>query len=304
MNRWITIWRIMQAGARNFFRNAWLSIAATVMMVITLSVMMGALILNMSLNDTLNDVTKKIDIAIYLKDQIKPKTVEKLTTEVKADPNVASTLYVSKVDALARYREQNKDNPELLEAISERENPLPSSIEVKVKDLEQIDPIIKITQKEDYLPYIQDTSYGEKRKETIERIANIKQFLITAGLSASLVFAAVAILIIFNTIRIAIFSRSDEIQIMRLIGATNGFIRGPFIFEAMFDGAVAGTITLILAYVFIFTGTSKIINYVNFNNTITLFENYWTLVGLGVIFTGMIIGVISSVLAMTRYLKL
>lgn len=304
MNKWITLWRIAQAGTRNFFRNAWLSIAATVMMVITLSVMLGAIILNMALNDTLDVVTNKIDIAIYFKDQIKPRTITKLATVVKTDPNVTATHFVSKEDALARYRNQNKDNPALLEAISERENPLPSSLEIKVKDLQQIDPIIRVTKDIDYLPYISDTSLGEDRKKVIDRIGNIKQFLITAGLGASIIFASVAILIIFNTIRIAIFSRSDELQIMRLIGATNGFIRGPFIFEAMFNGAVAATITLILAYVTIYTGAPKIINYVSFSHTINLFENYWALVGLGTIAVGMLIGVISSILAMARYLKL
>jgi cell division transport system permease protein len=304
MDRWITLWRIMQAGTRNFFRNAWLSIAATVMMVVTLTVVLGAIILNVALNDTLGEVTKKIDIAIFFEDVATESDAKQLETDLRKDPNVTDVLYVSKTDALARYREQNKDNPALLEAINERENPLPSSLEVRVKDLKMVDPILELTKQEDYIPLIQDTSLGEDRKKTIERIANIKQFLLTAGLAASIVFAAVAILIIFNTIRIAIFSRSDELGIMRLIGATNSFIRGPFLFEAMLDGAVAAVITLVIVYITIFTGAPKVINYVNFNDTITFFENHWTLVGLGTIASGMLIGTISSVLAMVRYLKL
>lgn len=304
MRRWITTWRVMQAGTRNFFRNAWLSIAAIAMMVITLTVILGSIILNIALNDTLDEVTNKIDIAIYFNDEVTTETVEQIQQDLQNDPNVTGTVYISKDQALSRYRDQNRDNPELLEAINERENPLPSSLEVRVSDLKQIDGIIAITQDEDYLASIQETSLGEDRKKTIDRIANIKEFLITAGLGASVIFAGVAILIIFNTIRIAIFSRSDEIQIMRLIGATNSFIRGPFIWEAMLDGIVAATITLVVAYMAIFAGATKIINYVNFSSTITIFENYWTLVGIGVIALGMLIGVVSSVLAMTRYLKL
>src|SRR5687767_7358531 len=116
---WITIWRVMQAGTRNFFRNAWLSIAATAMMVITLSVMLGAIILNVALNDTLDDVTRKIDVAVFLNDSATEEDARQLEADVKTDPNVTDTIFVSKQMALERYRDQHKDNPELLEAISE-----------------------------------------------------------------------------------------------------------------------------------------------------------------------------------------
>lgn len=303
-NQLITLWRIVVAGTRNFFRNAWLSIAATAVMVVTLSVMLSAVILNSALNDTLKDVTNKIDIAIFFTDTSSSEQVDSLTGRLKSDPNVQTVRYVSKAQALERYQRQNKDNPELLEAISERENPLPQSLEVQVKDLQNIESIIMLTQEDEYLPVIQDTSLGKDRQKTIQRIASINGFLTKAGLAASLVFAVIAVLIIFNTIRMAIFSRGEEIQIMRLIGGTNWFIRGPFVFEAMLDGIVAAVISLVIAYVMLFYGGPKLLSYVDFSDTLLFFERNWTLVGLATMFGGMLIGTLSSGLAMIKYLKL
>src|SRR5688572_18009221 len=113
IQRFITIWRIMVAGTRNFFRNAWLSIAATAVMVVTLTVMLSAIILNFALNDTIKQVTTKIDISIFIKDGASAEQITGFQNELKKIDNVQSIHYVSKNEALIRYREQNKNNPEL-----------------------------------------------------------------------------------------------------------------------------------------------------------------------------------------------
>lgn len=303
-SRLITLWRAARAGARNFIRNGWLNTAATAVMTVTLTLILTAVILNLALNDTLKDVTQKIDIAIFFEENVSQQDIDTLDNELKSMPNVASTAYVSKSEALARYREQNRDNLELLEAVTDAENPLPRSLEVRVRDLDDISAIVAITETENYRDLIQDTNFEEDRRKTIERIGSFKAFLTRAGIFASSVFAVIAILIIFNTIRIAIFSRREELEIMRLIGATNGFIRGPFIFEAMLDGLIAAVITLILAYGLIFGAGPKLLAYVNFSATLAFFEQYWTLTALLTIMLGLLIGVLSSRLAMARYLKL
>ena len=150
MRRLIMFWRIILAGGRNFLRNAWLSIAATVVMVITLTVMLSAIILNIALKDTLAQVTNRIDVAIFLEDTAKTEQINLLTARLQQLDNVQNTKFVSKTAALERYREQNQDNPELLEAVTEAENPLPPSIEVQVRDLKLIDTIIAVTEEEDY----------------------------------------------------------------------------------------------------------------------------------------------------------
>jgi len=302
--RLLMLSRVMLAGTRNFFRNAWLSVAATVVMMITLTIMLSAIVFNMALGDTLDQVTESIDIAIFFDDAAPRETVDELQSELEALDNVTAVHYVSKSEALERYRADNIGNPDILEAVTEAENPLPTSLEIQVKDLNLVDEIIILSQDERFLPIIDDTSLGEDRRRTIQRIADTRQFLISFGIVASLIFASISILIIFNTIRMAIFSRSEEIQIMRLIGATNGFIRGPFLFESVLDGIIAAALSLGITYLLLLKGAGRLVDFVNFESTLNFFTTMWPLVFVGTILAGMLLGIISSMLAMARYLKL
>ncbi len=305
IRRLLMLWRIIVAGTRNFFRNAWLSVAATTVMVITLTIILGAVVFNMALGDTLDRVTESIDIAIFLEDEAPMSTVVQLQQDLEDLENVTEVYYVSKEEALRRYRLDNIDNPDILDAVTEGSNPLPTSLEIQVQDLQLIDEIIMLTQESNYIPIIEDTSLGDDRRRTIERIADTRQFLITSGIVASLIFAGVSVLIIFNTIRMAIFARGDEISIMRLVGATNGFIRGPFLFEAILDGLLAATISLGLIYALLNRGATRIVNdFISFDGTIAFFSEQWPLVVLATLAAGALIGVISSMMAMVRYLKL
>lgn len=294
----------MVAGTRNFFRNAWLSVAATAVMVITLTIMLSAVVFNMALGDTLDQVTESIDVAIFFEDEAPRSTIDELQEELMRLENVTAVEYISKADALERYRRENIDNPDILEAVSESDNPLPRSLEIQVEDLNLIDELIILSQDERFVPAIEDTSLGDNRRTTIERIADTRQFLISFGVIASLIFATISILIIFNTIRMAIFARGDEIGIMRLVGATNGFIRGPFIFESVLDGIIAAGISLGIIYLGLLQGATRIVDFVNFENTLEFFTTMWPLVVIGTIAAGILLGIISSMMAMVRYLKL
>lgn len=294
----------MVAGTRNFFRNAWLSVAATAVMVITLTIMLSAVVFNMALGDTLDQVTESIDVAIFFEDEAPRSTIDELQEELMRLENVTAVEYISKADALERYRRENIDNSDILEAVSESDNPLPRSLEIQVEDLNLIDELIILSQDERFVPAIEDTSLGDNRRTTIERIADTRQFLISFGVIASLIFATISILIIFNTIRMAIFARGDEIGIMRLVGATNGFIRGPFIFESVLDGIIAAGISLGIIYLGLLQGATRIVDFVNFENTLEFFTTMWPLVVIGTIAAGILLGIISSMMAMVRYLKL
>lgn len=304
VRRLLMLWRIMVAGTRNFFRNAWLSVAATAVMVITLTIMLSAVVFNMALGDTLDQVTESIDVAIFFEDEAPRSTIDELQEELMRLENVTAVEYISKADALERYRRENIDNSDILEAVSESDNPLPRSLEIQVEDLNLIDELIILSQDERFVPAIEDTSLGDNRRTTIERIADTRQFLISFGVIASLIFATISILIIFNTIRMAIFARGDEIGIMRLVGATNGFIRGPFIFESVLDGIIAAGISLGIIYLGLLQGATRIVDFVNFENTLEFFTTMWPLVVIGTIAAGILLGIISSMMAMVRYLKL
>lgn len=299
--------RIMQAGSRNFGRNLWLSTAATVVMTVTLTVVAISFISNWALTSTIKGVTDKIDVSIYLKADITDAQVASFRTSLETDPNTASVVFVSVDQAVANYREQNKNNPQLLQALDVAGAALPPSLEVKTNNPNKLNGIIAIVNQPDNAKLLDPTappSYSGNRKTTIDRIVNFSNFFKSAGLLASLLFIVISILIIFNTIRMAIFTRRDEIEIMKLVGATKWFIRGPFIFEAALYGIIGGVVAVVLAYSLLLGGGPKLGSYIDINATINFFRSYPVLVVGGEILIGIAIGAFSSLLALSRYLKL
>lgn len=303
----ITFWRVLQAGGRNFMRNAWLSTAATAVMTVTLSIVVISFISNLALTSTIKGVTDKIDVSVYLKSGVTQAEVEAFTTSLKASPNVDNVIYLSEAQAIAQYREQNKTNKQLLAALDIAGNALPSSLQIKAKDPKKLDDITAVVEQPANKALLDPSappSYTGSRKTTIDKIVSFSNFFKSTGLVASGIFVIISTLIIFNTIRMAIFTRRDEIEIMKLVGATKWFIRGPFIVEAMLYGIIGAFIAVALSYVLLLGGGPKLGSYIDVASTIEFFRNYPLLI-LGVeTLIGIFIGMLSSLLAMSRYLKL
>src|SRR5437868_84519 len=133
-HRYITLERIIKNGFVNFGRNVWLAIAAIAMMGITLTILLFAIIANATFTHTIKDLTSHIDVVEYLKDNVTTVQRDKQMSELKQLPNVQSVKYTSKNDALKAYEQQNANNPTLLAAISETDNPLPASLTIKPVD--------------------------------------------------------------------------------------------------------------------------------------------------------------------------
>jgi cell division transport system permease protein len=303
----VTTARITKTGLRNFVRNAWLSTAATAVMTVTLTLVAVSYISNAALTSTIQQVVTKIDVSIYLKDTATPDQTKALQGKLEALPDVRGVKYVSKTDALNSYRQQNKDNPKLLEAISATDNPLPASFQVKARDPNKLTAITNLVNQPDVKPLLADhdaVSYSGDRKATIDKIIRTSNFFKATGLVASIIFVVISTLIIFNTIRMAIFTRREEIEIMRLVGATNWFIRGPFIFEAALYGIIAAVIALVVIYTVVLGAAPKLGSYIDTSSIVGFLQHNAILVGLAELLIGVLIGAVSSLFALTRYLKL
>lgn len=303
----ITTARITKTGLRNFIRNAWLSTAATAVMTVTLTLVAVSYISNAALSSTIKSVVDKIDVSVYLKDSDTPDQIKAFKAKLEQAPNVASVKYISKSDALAAYRKQNANNQKLLDAISETDNPLPASLQIKVKNQNQLGPITGIVNQPESKALIQDrdgVSYSGDRKATIDRIIKTSNFFQTTGLVASLMFVVISTLIIFNTIRMAIFTRREEIEIMKLVGATGWFIRGPFIFEAALYGIIAAVVALVVIYGVVLGFAPKLSSYIDTGSITKFLHNNIVWVVLIELLIGIAIGGLSSLFALKRYLKL
>jgi len=304
----ITFRRIIRTGCVNFVRNAWLGIAAMAVMLITLTIVLFSIIANATFSNTIKQITDKIDISVYLKDSVTTTQRDTLIAQIKHLDNVKSVNYISKDQALTNYKQQNANNLDLLLAISQTDNPLPASLEIKPKDVNKIGDIKSFLDKPEVQALQSDaTSYSGDRKAAVDKITHAAAFLRKAGIISMVVFAIISMLIIFNTIQMAIFNRRDEITIERLLGASTNFIRGPFIVESVLYGIISGTISVVLLNGLFVVSSSTLqasslglldINYANqyFGNHFWLFLTLQLAVGI-------FIGAASSLIATRRYLK-
>jgi len=308
MNRdFVTFRRVINAGALNFARNAWLAIAAMAVMIITLTIVLFSVITNATFSNTITQITDRIDVSIYLKDSTDQARGQAFSEELKSLPNVEGVKYLSKDQSLERYRQQNADNPELLNAINETDNPLPATIQVKPRDLDKIQEIRDFLNRPENANLWDDVSYRDDRKEAIDRIAHATDLLQRAGIVAVIVFAVISMLIIFNTIQMTIFNRREELTIMRLLGATTWYIRGPFVVETVIYGILSGVISVILINGLFIASSSALqassLGLLDINYAAEYFRaHFWLLLTMQLVL-GILIGAVSSILATRRYLK-
>ncbi|MEI6237598.1 MAG: permease-like cell division protein FtsX, partial [Candidatus Saccharibacteria bacterium] len=222
----ITLRRIFVAGIKDFFRNSWLSVAATAVMVVALVIILLTLVLNVTARNAITELSKNLKISVYFKDDAKQEDINKLRTKIDQSQYVAEINFISKEQAQKQFSESFQNDQKLLEGLAlVGSNSLPASLEISVSDLTKIKQVGEIPKKDDYKKIVESVSLGKTdAKKTIDRAASAQRFITLASLVAALIFVIVSMLIIFNTIRMAIFTRSEEIKIMKLIGATPGYI--------------------------------------------------------------------------------
>jgi cell division transport system permease protein len=308
MNRkLITFSRIVRTGIINFVRNAWLSIAAMAVMIITLTIVLFSVVTNATFNNTIAQITAKIDVSVYLKDSAPATEVNSLINGLKALPNVKGITYLDKQQALDAYKQQNAGNTQLINAINQADNPIPATIRIKPRDLNKIPDIQHALEANKYQLLIDQISYNGDRKAAIDKIAHATNLLKRAGIVAVIVFAIISVLIIFNTIQMAIFNRRDELTIMRLLGASTWYIRGPFVVEAITYGIISALASVLLIHSMFVASSSALqassLGLLDINYAATYFGgHFWSLLTIQLVL-GILIGAVSSVVATRRYLK-
>jgi cell division transport system permease protein len=300
--------RVFVTGAHSFLRNTWLSVAATVVMTITLACILVTFFASYTLNNTVKSFTEKIDVSIFFKTDATKEQIDDVSAELRNDQNleVKEITYISKEDARAGFEEQNKDDIKTLQAIAQAKDAFPASIRVKTIDTNKLQEVVKVTRQEKFKAIVDKDSYKDDAKRTAaERLGNVAKFLRNGGLIFSVIFGVISILVILNTIRMTIFNRKDEIEIMQLIGASRWYIRGPFIIEAAIYGAVAGVTASLLFFVGALTQVVKLQSYVEeVSVAVTRFNNLIWLIIPATVAIGMMIGAFSSYLAIRKHLKI
>lgn len=307
--KWITFVRMCRYGVNNFSRNTWLSIAATAVMTITLLIIFMTLVARQVLVDTVDTIKSRTDMSIYVKTDTTEDQARQIAEAIRKLPGVNSVRYVSPNDARDDFANQNKKDAETLEALNEAINKFPGTFRVNIADINdpsQLENFVKTN--ETYKKHAdpdRQPSFSGQRRDAIQNIGLAVQFAERTGLIASGVFIIISSLIIFNTIRMAIFNRKEEIQMMKLIGADRGFIRGPFVVEAMVYGFIAAVIATVLGILALYGVKDRLADYqVAIGGTVELVTTYAGIVLIAMILAGALIGIVSSMLATRKYLKI
>jgi len=302
-----TFLRIWRAGFKNIFRNAWLSTAATAIMVVTILIMTFFAFSSIFVRTQLAQVRSKIDLSIFLSDDATKNQIEVLQSKITGIVNVTSVNYISKLDALEKLKNSSTEGEKLAKSAQEIGNPLPASFEVKLNNIDQINSTNGDIKNLEEATIITDTSLDNRddnRQGVVENVISISNSVSRIGAILSIVSLVIALLIIFNTIRMAIFTRREEVEIMKLVGATKWFIRGPFLVEGTLYGIFGAIISLAILIPFTRAASPFLTDKLGAGTTLEYFASHFLAVSGSMFAIGIVIGVISSWLALTRYLKI
>jgi len=301
---WRTSGRIFKLGIMNFWRNRWLSLAATLVMTLTLLIISIFSIMTLVISKTTESIRSRMDISVYFNDSATVDQIVDIQKQLAARSDVKEVKYISKEEALAIFKEQQQGK-KISELINSNENPLPRSLEIKATQPEFLEEIAQFVDKKEFQPLVHNVSYQEN-KTMIERLLGLTSFIRKIGWIASGIFVLISVLVILNTIRLTILTRKDEIEIMRLVGASDNFIKIPFIVEGFLYGFLATIIATILIRIGVSAVSPLIERYLGIDMSARLMRffsgNFLTIIGLELI-VGIVIGIGCSLISIRRYLK-
>lgn len=252
-----TLWRIIKLGNTNFWRNRWLTLGATLLMTLTLTMISVSLIVSFIIRDATEAIRDKINLTIYFRvDTVTDQQIATLSERIAKISGVTGVEYIDKKRALEIFKKL-PINENVKQPIDQNFNPLPRSLEVETNNIEELPTLQKSIELVDSEKIICTECVSlTQNKDVVDQLVSGTRAIQQAGWFLSLLFGIIAIFNVFNIIRLTISARSDEIEIMRYVGASNAFIRGPFIVEGILYGLLGTVATTIILPLLVKTLTS------------------------------------------------
>ena len=307
MSIWLTYKRVARYGLIGFIRNGFVSLAAVLIMTITLFVTAALMISGAALQSVLKQLTEKVDVTVYFTTTASTEQITQLQNSLKALPEVSSVSYVTREQALAAFQERHKGDQLTMQALEQLgENPLGASLEVRAKNPSQYESISKFLEAQqgsggagsaiDKINFFQN-------KAAIDRLTEIIMTSRNLGLAIALILGVASLLIAFNTIRLTIYTARDEIGVMNLVGASHWYVRGPFMIAGVLYGVISGVIVLVILYpllIWLGPGSEQ---FLGAFNVFTYFTSSFASLFIIIMGSGVALGSFSSYLAVRRYLR-
>ena len=296
--------RIFNFALQDFSRNKGISIAAIFVLVVTIMIVTGLFFFHGLSQFLISEIQDRIDITAYFKDDVEEQNILTVRDEIlKMSPNIKSVKYVSKDQAMQVFNEKHKDNAVLARALEEvGTNPFLPSLNITTNgDPVQYAEVSNVLQTANFSKFIEKVDFSQK-KATIEKVFSITSNINSFGIALSIILVILAMLVVFNTIKLAVDSSKEEISTMRIVGASDWFVRGPFIIQGAIYGFIACIISLLISGIFAYFLSPKIgVILPGFSAFGYFLSNIWILILIQLIF-GIGVGVISSFIVVKKYL--
>lgn len=286
---------VLSEAVTSIRRNGLMSLAAVTTVTVSLFILAVFLLAAVNVDNLARTIESGLEVRLYLTDALDPLAVEDLETQVSGLDGVTGVTFVSKEDALATLREQLGADSDLLEGVDEM-NPLRDSLRVETKGPAWVDTVATAAST---LPGVEDVGYTH---DLAQRILRVTTAIRAGGLGLIALMVLATLFVISNTVRLTILARREEIEIMKLVGATNWFVRWPFLFEGMFLGLVGALLAGVAAWRAYDWAVGSVYANVSFIPVVSVYPLAWRL-GLLLLGAGAIIGSLGSTLSLRRFLR-
>jgi len=300
------LYRLVKYSFQNFWRQRLLSIATMVVILLVLLVFQSIFIFGAVGDAALTSIKEKIDVSIFFEPTVAEDEILALKTQVENElSEVREVNYISRDEALEQFRERHRSDEAIQQALGElEENPLSASLNIKTEETDQLPVVAAYLSNVVPEEMVDEISYNEDNRAVIDRLTAIIAVSGLAGLILALFLAVVAVLVAFNTILLGIYSNRDEVAIMRLVGAPNFFIRGPFVGLGTIYGFLTATIVTLVTIPLIYVIAPYAGLFVPGFDLVVWFWDNLVLLYLAQVGLGIGIGVLSSIIAINRYLEI
>lgn len=299
----ISFKRIVKAGWQSFQRNLWIVFATIGIMSVTLFIFSSLLTFNFLTKEVIEIIQSKIDLSIYFAINVDEAEILKVRDIIKQLPEVKTVEYVSREEAYNRFKQKHQGNEVITRALEELGgNPLQASLNIKANSSEDYAVIFAFLESAPFKDSISKVNFTENRL-VIERLNKIIRGIQTGGLVIILVFVGLAALVAFNSIRVAIYSFREEINIMKLVGASKWFIRGPFFVMGFLISVISSVIVFLVLWGIIWVVSPRFESFLPEVNLYGFFTFEWLKIFLLQTFAGLAVMFFTTYFAISKYLK-
>jgi len=296
--------RIWLAGWNNFKRNSYVSLGTTGVMVLVLLLFSALMGLNFVSVKIISSLNEKVDITAYFKINASEEEIFKVKEDLQELDVIKGVEYVSREKALEDFRARHVGDILIEESLSELDyNPLQASLNIEASDTSQYASVVTFLEGNKFRSLIDKINFYEN-EQVISRVEKISKGLQNWGFSLTMALALIAVLVTFNTIRLTIYNQKQEIEIMRLVGGSNWHIRAPFLVEGGLYGILAAVMTLVIFYPLVYVISSKIEVLIPNASLIGYFTSNIIQYVFLVFSVGILLGTVSSTVAIRRFLKI